>query len=317
MATPLRFDGQVVIVTGAGRGLGRSHALLLASRGARVVVNDLGCGPLNPASPVEPGVAEGVAAELRALGGEAVASDTDVVTDADGVVATALDEWGRLDAVVNNAGIVGVGHFTERSAEMFDAMLHVHALGTINLTRAAWPHLASVGGRVVNTTSGAVVGLPDQTDYATAKGAVLAFTRTAAIDGRRDRIRVNAIMPVAQTRMWHAVQHESGTDTGEAPAAMAAALPPEAVSPVVAWLAHESVPFSGEVFEAAGGFASRMVLAFGPPVVGTTPEDYAMQQDALFSSTELAAPADLNELISARLEAIARYAPHLGTSVAR
>jgi NAD(P)-dependent dehydrogenase (short-subunit alcohol dehydrogenase family) len=301
----LRFDGEVVVVTGAGRGLGRSHAVLLASRGARVVVNDLGCGPLDSSGPVEAGVAQAVVDEIGRAGGEAIASDGDVTSDADAIVAAALDTWGRVDVVVNNAGVVGAGHFPTRDRVHFDAMLRVHALGTVNMTRAAWPHLARVGGRVVNTTSGAVVGLPEQTDYAAAKGAVLAFTRAAAIDGRRDGVRVNAVMPVAQTRMWTATQHEyddtAVTDTSE----MARAFPPEAVSPIVLWLAHGSVPFTGEVFEAAGGYASRMVLAFGTPVRATSAEDLANQSAALFAEDEsLTVPADLGELIAVRLRAL-------------
>jgi NAD(P)-dependent dehydrogenase (short-subunit alcohol dehydrogenase family) len=187
---------------------------------------------------------------------------------------------------------------------MFEAMFRVHALGTVNMTRAAWPHLAAAGGRVVNTTSGAVVGLPEQTDYATAKGAVLGFTRSVAIDGVADGIRVNAVMPVAETRMWGATQHEYDDTAVTDTSAMGAALQPDRISPVVAWLAHESVPCTGQVFEAAGGYASRLSLAFGPAVAGRAPEDYAEQYDTMAGTDALTVPADLNDVIGARLGAI-------------
>jgi NAD(P)-dependent dehydrogenase (short-subunit alcohol dehydrogenase family) len=308
VGTPLRFDGEVVIVTGAGRGLGRSHALLMAGRGARVVVNDLGCGPLDTAGGVEPGIAEAVASEIRERGGEAIASDGDVATDAGAIVAAAVDTWGRLDALVNNAGIVGAGHFPTRDPAIFETMFRVHALGTVNMTRAAWPHLAGTQGRIVNTTSGAVIGLPEQTDYAAAKGAVLGFTRAVAIDGRSNGIRVNAVMPVAETRMWGATQHEYDDTAVTDTSAMGAALPPEGVSPVVAWLAHDSVPCTGQVFEAAGGHASRLALAFGTAVAGSTPEEYAAQYQILADTEALTVPADLNEVIGARLGAITKEA---------
>ena len=302
MPSDIRFDGQVVIVTGAGRGLGGSHAIEFARRGASVLVNDLGGGPLGSEGTADRSVAEAVAAEIRSSGGRAVASTADIVTGADEVVGRAVDEWGRVDAVVNNAGIVGFGRFTERPPAMFDTMFRVHALGTVNLTRAAWPHLAAVGGRVVNTTSGAVVGLPEQTDYATAKGAVLGFTRTAAIDGAQDGIRVNAVMPVAQTRMWTVDHDESEVE------AMGVVLPPTAVSPVVVWLAHESVACTGQVFEAAGGYASRMALAFGAPVRGAAAEDFAAQSDALLRTDHLQEFTHLDQLLAGRLAAIAGVA---------
>ena len=240
-------------------------------------MNDLGCGPLDATSAIESGVAEAVAAEIRERGGDAIASDGDVTADAEAIVAAAVDRWCRVDALVNNAGIVGAGYFPTRDPAMFEATFRVHALGTVNMTRAAWPHLADVGGRVVNTTSGAVVGLPEQTAYTTAKGAVFGFTRSAALDGRPHGIRVNAIMPVAETRMWGATQHDYDETEVTDTAALHAALQPAAVSPLVAWLARESVPCTGQVFEAAGGYASRLSLAFGPAVAGGAPEDYAAQ----------------------------------------
>ena len=294
----LRFDEQVVIISGAGRGLGRSHALLLAARGARVVVNDLdgdeigGGGDGSNAD-----VATRTVEEIRAAGGEAIAACSDVVTGADQIVERALQEWGRIDAVVNNAGIVGSGHFTDRAAADFEALLNVHVLGTVNLTRAAWPHLSAVRGRVVNTTSGAVVGLPGNTDYAAAKGGVLGFTRGLAIDGRRDGVRVNAIMPMAHTRMYAAA---GGTPGSDEEAALRHLMPPESVSPVVAWLAHESVQCTGEVFETAGGYASRLVLGFGPATAGRSPEDFAAQCETLVHSPAVSSPADLTELLGAR-----------------
>ena len=295
----LAFDDQVVIVTGAGRGLGRSHAMLLASRGANVVVNDLGGGPRGEGATSDRQAAREVVDEITAAGGSAVANTDDIVTDASAVVATALDRWGRVDALINNAGVVDIGRFPNRSLEDFERMFRVHALGTVNMTRAAWPHLALRGGRVVNTTSGAVVGLPAHSDYATAKGGVLAFTRVAAIDGRYDGVRVNAVMPMALTRLFHAA---GGQPDSAEESMMGEFMPPELVSPTVVWLAHESVSCTGQVFETAGGYASRMMIAFGTARGAHTPEEVAANAGAWLADEPRCVPVDLAEQIIERIE---------------
>ena len=172
----LRFDDRVAIVTGAGGGLGRAHAMLLAERGAHVVVNDL--GPPRQGGEGDPSVAAAVVAEITPAGGSAVAS-ADSVADPDGaagIVQQALDTWGRLDIVVNNAGITGQGVFAP--PEIWERVVATHLLGTANVLRAAFPVMEAAGyGRIVNTSSSSVLGTPGGGDYAAAKGGVLALSR--------------------------------------------------------------------------------------------------------------------------------------------
>lgn len=182
-----RFDGEVVVVTGAGNGLGRAYSLLLASEGARVVVNDVAG-------------AAAVVAEIEAAGGEALADHSDVRSGTS--VAVALDAFGRLDAVVNNAGIGGGGSFTDIAPDDFQQMLDVHLGGTLAVCRAAWPVLRDgAGGRIVNTTSASVFGIVGTSAYVTAKAAIFGLTRALAAEGRRLGIRVNAVMPTAFSQM--------------------------------------------------------------------------------------------------------------------
>lgn len=273
----LRFDGRTAIVTGAGGNpsLGRAHALLLASRGANVVVNDIG---VLPAALDYPGVAsaEAVAEEIRAAGGKAVA-DTNSVADADGagaLVERALSAFGSVDVLVNNAGICRVVSFEDMTAADFRQVVDVNFYGTVNVCRAAWPHMKRNGyGRIVNTSSGSMTGLPWQTAYAAAKGAVFSFTRALASDGQEFGIKANSIVPGALTRMVYAVQDEKTSSfiaNGEG-------MKPELVSPTVAFLAHESVPFTGECLETMGGRVGRFYLArtegFTDPAM--TPETVA------------------------------------------
>jgi NAD(P)-dependent dehydrogenase (short-subunit alcohol dehydrogenase family) len=239
--------GRVVVVTGAGRGIGRAHALALAAQGASVVVNDLGVtadGTEPSASP-----ADDVVREVQAAGGVAVASHHDVVTGADAVVATALDAFGRLDAVVNNAGILRSGLLLRTSPDEWRAVLEVHVIGTLAVTRAAgefWRAETKAGRRpdacVVNTTSSAgLYGFVGEPAYSAAKAAIVGFTLTAAAELERYGVRVNAIAPEAATRLtaW----------AGEQPA-----LAPELVSPLVVWLCSPSSDgVTGRVFEVGGG----------------------------------------------------------------
>jgi NAD(P)-dependent dehydrogenase (short-subunit alcohol dehydrogenase family) len=251
----LRFDGRVAIVTGAGGGLGRAHAMLLAARGARVVVNDLG-GPRDGLGDGSPAVADDVVAAISAAGGTAIAN-ADSVADrarADALVAHAVDTWGRVDVVVNNAGITGRGNFAE--PESYQRVYGTHVVGTVNVLRAVWPHfLERDYGRVVNTTSGSVFGAAGSGDYASAKGGVFAFTRNLAQDHKDTNIKVNAIMPMAYTRMTAAIPHQPTVDWLEKWFA------PEKVAPFVAFLCHESVPCTGETFTVGGGRAAHVVFA--------------------------------------------------------
>jgi len=272
----LRFDGRTAIVTGAGGNpsLGRAHALLLAERGARVVVNDIGT---LPAALDYPGVAsaEMVAEEIRARGGEAVA-DTHSVASEEGaaaIVETALAAFGSVDVLVNNAGICRVVSFEDMTAADFREVIEINLMGTVQVCRAAWPQMKRKGyGRIVNVSSGSMTGFPWQTAYAAAKGGVYSFSRALASDGAECGIKVNCVTPGALTRMVHAVQGPESSYIASAKTTM----PPELVSPTVAFLAHESVPFTGECIESIGGKVARFYLARTPGF-----EDRAMTPETL------------------------------------
>ncbi|MEU6431449.1 SDR family oxidoreductase [Microbispora sp. NPDC046973] len=252
----LRFDGRVAIVTGAGHGLGRSHALLLGGRGAKVVVNDLG-GALDGS-----GASSGPAAEVAELivknGGEAVASTDNVATPegAEAIVRTALDAFGRVDVVVNNAGILRDRSFGKMTVEEFDAVIAVHVRGSFLVSRAAFPHMKEQAyGRIVNTSSPAgLFGNFGQANYSTAKMGLVGLTKTLGIEGARANIKANAIAPVAWTRMTETLL----------PAEFESKFTPERVSPLVAYLAHESCETSGEVFSVGAGRIARVFVAEGP-----------------------------------------------------
>ena len=239
-------EGRSVVVTGAGGGLGREHALLLAARGAHVVVNDLGVAL--DGSDAERTAADAVVAEIVAAGGEAVASHDDVATTAGGeaVVRAALDGFGRIDGVVNNAGILRDRSFHKMTAEEFDAVLKVHLYGSFNVTRAAVPHMREQRfGRIVVTTS--VTGLYGnfgQVNYGAAKLGLVGMINTLAIEGRTRDVLANAISPIATTRMSAEVLQEE--------------FDPAYVSVLVAHLVGEECTTSGEVIHAAGGRYARV-----------------------------------------------------------
>jgi NAD(P)-dependent dehydrogenase (short-subunit alcohol dehydrogenase family) len=248
----LRFDGDVVIVTGAGSGLGRAYALELARRGARVVVNDLG-GDVRGSGLSSPEPATAVAEQINLLGGEAISNFETVSTPAGGgaIVRAALDAWGRVDAVVANAGIFRGGTFEEATADDFATMLDVHLLGAAYVVQAAYGVMKRQGGgRIVLTTSSAgMVGMSGGSVYACAKAAVIGLMRSIAHEGRPHHILANAIAPSAfGTRL-------SSADTQNLPGASWCT--PERVSPMVVALAHRSCPATGELFCAWGGLYFR------------------------------------------------------------
>lgn len=275
----IRFDGQVALVTGAGRGLGREHALLLAARGAKVVVNDV-----RDAAGVSP--ADEVVAAIVAAGGEAVADTHSVAEEADAVVGAAVDAFGGLDVLVNNAGISHGGMFDQIPVEMFDRMIDIHLLATVKVTRAAWPHLRERGGRIVNTTSNSLFGITGTTHYITAKGGVLGLTKSLAMDGRSAGIKVNAIMPCAYTRMTANIPDEAFRGFLEKH------FTADKVAPFVVWLASAGVPVSGEIFSVGGGRAARVVLGVAGDAVGATPEAYAERVDELMDMGAVEFPRD-------------------------
>lgn len=249
----LTFDGRVAVITGAGQGLGRAHALLLAERGAKVVVNDLG-GALDGTGR-SAGPAEQVVKTIEAAGGEAVTDNNSVATPEGGraVVETALESYGRVDIVINNAGILRDRTFAKMTPEEVDAVLDVHLRGAFWVTRAAWTHMREQGyGRVVVTSSPAgLYGNFGQPNYSAAKMGVVGLVRTLALEGRKSGIQANAISPMAYTRM---TEQMLPGDVGER-------LTPELVSPVVAWLVHETCQESGEIFAVGGGHVARVFIA--------------------------------------------------------
>ena len=245
------FDGRVAIVTGAGGGLGRAHALLLAARGARVVVNDVGGSVSGEGG--DAGPAQRVVDEIVAAGGEAVPDTHSVATPEGGaaIVATALEEFGQLDIVVNNAGILRDKTFQKMTPDLLEPVLDVHLKGAFYVTRPAWAHMRERNyGRVVNTSSNSgILGNFGQSNYGAAKMGLVGLTRVLAVEGAKYHIKVNAIAPVAKTRM-----------TEELLGSLGEKIEPATVSPIVAYLAHEDCPVTGEVYSAAGGRIARFFI---------------------------------------------------------
>ncbi len=246
----LRFDGRVVIVTGAGNGLGKSHALLFASRGARVVVNDL--GGKHDGTGKGSAAADAVVKEIKDAGGEAVAN-YDSVEDGAKIVQTAMDAFGQIDVVVNNAGILRDTSFQKMTQDDWDLIYRVHVLGAYRVTHAAWNVTGGMReksyGRVILTSSAAgIYGNFGQTNYSMAKLGLVGMAQTLAIEGKKRNIRVNAIAPIAGSRMTETVLPKDMID----------ALRPEYVSPLVAWLCSEECEESGGLFELGGGFFGKL-----------------------------------------------------------
>jgi NAD(P)-dependent dehydrogenase (short-subunit alcohol dehydrogenase family) len=249
----LGYDGKVAIITGAGGGLGRQHALLMAARGALVVVNDLG-GAVD-GSGSDKGAAQKVVDEIISLGGEAVADTNSVSTPEGGeaIVAGAVKAFGRVDIVINNAGILRDKSFHNMDPSLMNPVFDVHLKGAFHVTQPAFVLMREQGyGRIVSTSSAAgIFGNFGQTNYGAAKMGLVGFTRVLAVEGAKYNIKANAIAPLALTRMTESLF--SG--------AMAEKLQPGLISPIVAYLAHEECPVSGEVYSVGGGRVARVFIA--------------------------------------------------------
>lgn len=258
--TALRLDGQTAIVTGAGGNpsLGRAHALLLGALGANVVVNDIGAAVETPGYS-DVASAEAVAEEIRRAGGKAVADTHSVATveGAQSIIQTALDAFGAVDILINNAAFSITAWFEDLTPRDFERHIEVNLMGPVWTCRAAWPHMRAKGyGRIVNVTSGAIGGAAGVAAYAASKGGLFSFTRSLAAEGAAIGIKANAINPGAFSRLVMATQKE-GSQTWN----FTRNKPAELVSPVVAFLAHEKCPVTGECINASGGDVGRMYIA--------------------------------------------------------
>jgi NAD(P)-dependent dehydrogenase (short-subunit alcohol dehydrogenase family) len=247
MTNEIRFDDQVVVITGAGAGLGRSHALDFARRGAKVVVNDLGGGGRGEGKSSE--AADQVVEEIVQAGGDAVAN-YDSVEDGEAIVRTALDNFDRVDVVVNNAGILRDASFAKMTDEDWNLIYRVHVLGAYKVTKAAWPIMLEQGyGRIVNTASAAgLYGNFGQANYSFAKRGLIGFTNTLAIEGANKGIKANVIAPVAGSRLTESILPKEVTE----------ALKPEFVTPVVIKLCAANSEETGSLFEVGAGWISKL-----------------------------------------------------------
>lgn len=278
LVAQLSFEDRVAVVTGAGSGIGRAHAMTLAARGAKVVVNDRGASLEGDKLPTSP--AQSVVDEITDLGGTAVAN-VESVTEESGaaaIIATAIDSFGRLDIVVNNAGIFHYADLLDVTLSRFEGMLDVHVLGPFLVTKAAWPHFIDQGyGRVVNTCSSAgLFGMPQGVHYCAAKAAVLGLTRSLAAEGAAHGIHVNAVAPGASTRSNQDVLDGAFLEW------YSKYFTPESVAAAATWLVHESCRETGQVYAAQGGRVSRVVIGEGSGFfsLGITPEAISANEEA-------------------------------------
>jgi NAD(P)-dependent dehydrogenase (short-subunit alcohol dehydrogenase family) len=269
----MRFDEQVAVITGAGGGLGKQHALLLASRGARVVVNDTGGSVTGTGSNID--TANAVAEEICGQGGLAVA-DTNSVTSPEGgqaIIDTALRTWGRVDIVINNAGIVSDAPFEDMTADRLEPLLDVHLKGAFYVTRPAWKAMREQRyGRILNTCSAAgILGAERMSNYGAAKTGLIGFTRVLAAEGAGRNIKVNAIAPIAYTRMLahsidgagqQALENDASAQAilADLTAQYLKKLDPALVAPVAAFLTHRDCPVSGEIYTVGAGHVARFFV---------------------------------------------------------
>lgn len=267
--TEIDFKGKTAVITGAGGGLGRAYALMLAARGAKVVVNDL--GGTTEGTGDDNAAAERVAEEIRAANGEAIANCDSVSEEAGAnrVIQAALDNYGRVDVLINNAGILRDKSIIKMAAEDFEKVVSVHLFGTFFCTKAAFPHMRENSfGRIISTVSAAgIFGNFGQSNYGAAKLGIAGLMKCVKQEGAKYNILANCIAPLAMTRLT----------VGVLPHDLSEQLSPEWVAPMVLWLASDMCDVSGEIFSAGGGFFSRIGFVEGagflaPPIPGMGPE---------------------------------------------
>ncbi len=275
----IRYDGQVAIVTGAGNGLGRSHAIQLAARGAKVVVNDLG-GTVDGSGGGST-ASQAVVAEIEAAGGEAMAHGANVADfeQVQDMVAKTMARWGRVDILVNNAGILRDKSFAKGSLEDFKLVLDVHLMGSVNCTKAVWEIMReqNYGRIVVTTSSSGLYGNFGQTNYGSAKMGVIGMMNTLAQEGAKNNVKVNALAPTAGTRMTE----------GLIPDQAFALMTPETVTPAVLYLVSQDAPTRAILAAGAGGYAvAKIVETDGIYLddADQTPEAIAEHWDAIANS---------------------------------
>jgi NAD(P)-dependent dehydrogenase (short-subunit alcohol dehydrogenase family) len=276
----IRFDGKVAIVTGAGGGLGKQHALELARRGAKVVVNDLG-GSMD-GSGGSSDAANAVVEEIKAMGGEAIANGSSVTDDA-GVarmVKDAMDQWGRVDILIANAGILRDKSFSKMHISDFELVLNVHLMGTVKTAKAVWEIMReqNYGRIVVTTSSSGMYGNFGQSNYGAAKMGILGFMNTIKLEGQKNNIHINAISPVAATRMTENLM----------PPAILEKLKPELVTPGVVFLASEEAPTGTILTAGAGVFAVAKIFETEGAFLGEAPSVEAVRD----AWDQIAAEAD-------------------------
>lgn len=302
MSEAIRFEDKVVVVTGAGGGLGRAHALLFARHGAKVVVNDLGGSAQGEGANAS--AADRVVEEIRQAGGTAVANH-DSVTDGGKIVQQALDSFGRIDVVVNNAGILRDKTFHKMEDADWALVYRVHVEGAYKVTRAAWPHMREQGyGRVIFTAStSGIYGNFGQSNYGMAKLGLYGLTRTLALEGRKNNILVNAIAPTGGTRMTE----------GLIPPQVFEQLKPELVSPLVVFLASEQCQETSGLFEVGGGWMGkvrweRSLGAGFDPKAGFDAEDVAANWQQICDFENAAHPADNMEALKEMMANLQKHA---------
>ncbi len=281
----LRFDNRVVVITGGGRGLGRAHALLLGSRGAKVVVNDPGAAP--DGSGIDASPAEETARDVIKAGGDAIVNMDSVATPEGGekIIQAALSKWGRIDALIHNAGNSRRVPLKEFTQDDFDAVLKVHLIGAFHVVRPAFPIMCKAGyGRIILT--GSAIGLygnPNVMAYATSKAGMIGLCNNIAIEGAADGVKCNILLPGAVTRLAR------GLDTSSYPPTM----DPELVSPLAAWLVHESCSVTGEMFSSIAGRVSTAYITESKGVFREhwSIEDIAKDMDAIRDRKETFTPS--------------------------